>query len=84
MSRARRPPDRPRCACFDGRVCERSEAMDRIGLDERVRPLEEALEQWFFFATGKQTYVSVKGATTRPDQRASPWQAHRLGDRGVD
>jgi hypothetical protein len=51
---------------FDGRVYpNEAHPWDRLGLNERARPLEEAIEQWFSFATGKQTYVNVHGATIR-------------------
>jgi hypothetical protein len=51
---------------FDGRVYpNEAKPWDRLGLNERAHPLEEAIEQWFSFATGKQTYVNVHGATIR-------------------
>jgi hypothetical protein len=39
--------------------------LDRIGTQESPHPLETALEQWFSFATGRHTCVSVKGPTLR-------------------
>ncbi len=68
MSTARRPlpTDLVALVTFDGRVYpNEAKPLDRMGLDERARPLEDALEQWFSFATGKHTWVSVRGATIR-------------------
>jgi hypothetical protein len=68
MSRARYPlpTDIVALVSFDGRVYpNEAKPWDSLGLNERPRPLEEALEQWFSFATGKQTWVSVRGATIR-------------------
>lgn len=68
MSRARYPlpTDLVALVSFDGRVYpNEAKPWDRLGLDERARPLGEALEQWFSFATGKQSWVSVRGATIR-------------------
>jgi hypothetical protein len=93
MSRARRPlpTDLVALVSFDGRVYpNEAKPWDRIGLDERARPLEEALEQWFFFATGKQTYVSVKGATirglinARPRGKRTAWEIEALIDADED
>lgn len=38
---------------------------DRVGTKASPHPLETALEQWFSFATGRHTWISVKGATLR-------------------
>jgi len=38
---------------------------DRIGTGDSPHPLETAFEQWFSFATGRHTCVSVKGPTLR-------------------
>ena len=38
---------------------------DRIGTEMSARPLGNALEQWFSFARGRHTWISVKGATLR-------------------
>jgi hypothetical protein len=68
MSRARYPlpTDIVALVSFDGHVYpNEAKPWDSLGLNERARPLEEALEQWFSFATGKQTWVSVRGATIR-------------------
>ena len=87
MSRARYPlpTDLVALVSFDGRVYpNEAKPFDRLGLDERARPLEEALEQWFFFATGKQTYVNVRGATirglinVRPREKRSAWEVEAL------
>ncbi len=68
MPRARtvRPTDLVALVAYDGRVYP-NEAMtrDRIGTEASPHPLEAALEQWFSFATGRHTWISVKGATLR-------------------
>jgi hypothetical protein len=67
---------------------------DRIGTLDSPHPLETAIEQWFSFATGRHTCVSVKGATLRglvsARKRASKqaWEIDCLinadeGDNGV-
>jgi hypothetical protein len=38
--------------------------LDRIGNEPSPRPIE-AVEQWLSFATGKHTWISVRGATLR-------------------
>src|SRR5574338_231297 len=38
---------------------------DRTGTRASPHPIETALEQWFSFATGRHTWISVKGATLR-------------------
>ncbi len=60
------PIDLPALVTYDGRVYA-NEAMtfDRIGTDDRPHPLEAAFEQWFSFATGRHTWISVKGARLR-------------------
>ncbi|MDO8616991.1 MAG: hypothetical protein Q7T33_14880 [Dehalococcoidia bacterium] len=68
MTSARRPlpTDIVALVSFDGRVYpNEAKPLDRLGLDDRPHPLETALEQWFSFATGKHTWVSVRGATIR-------------------
>lgn len=89
MSSARRPlpTDLVALVSFDGRVHpNEAKPLDRLGLDERAHPLEGALEQWFSFATGKHTWVSVRGATIRglisARQRAkkSAWEVDALID----
>jgi hypothetical protein len=89
MSSARRPlpTDIVALVSFDGRV-HRNEAkpLESLGLDERAHMLEEALEQWFSFATGKHTWVSVRGATirglisARPRAKRSVWEVDALID----
>jgi hypothetical protein len=60
------PTDLVALVSYDGRVYA-NEAMtrDRIGKQDSPHPIETALEQWFSFATGRHTCVSVKGATLR-------------------
>ncbi|MBI5289301.1 MAG: hypothetical protein HY873_10070, partial [Chloroflexi bacterium] len=60
------PTDLVALVSYDGKVYA-NEAMtrDRIGTQDSPHPLETALEQWFSFATGRHTCVSVKGATLR-------------------
>lgn len=60
------PTDLVALVSYDGRVYA-NEAMtrDRIGTQDSPNPLGTALEQWFSFATGRHTFVSVKGATLR-------------------
>lgn len=68
MSSARtvRPTDLVALVAYDGRVYpNESVTRDRIGTESSPHPLETALEQWFSFATGRHTWISVKGATLR-------------------
>src|SRR2546422_10228348 len=68
MSSPRRPlpTDLVALVSFDGRVHpNEAKPLDRLGLDERAHALESTIEQWFSFATGKHTWVSVRGATIR-------------------
>jgi len=60
------PTDLVALAGYDGRV-RPNEAVtrDRIGSHASPRPLETAIEQWFSFATGRHTWISVKGAHLR-------------------
>lgn len=60
------PTDLVALVSYDGRVYA-NEAMtaDRIGSETSPHPIETALEQWFSFATGRHTWISVKGATLR-------------------
>ena len=89
MSSARRPlpTDLVALVSFDGRVHpNEAKPLDRLGLDERAHPLESTLEQWFSFATGRHTWVSVRGATIRglisARRRAKPsaWEVDALID----
>jgi hypothetical protein len=52
---------------FDGRVYpNEAKTRDRLGREESSpSPLESALEQWLSFATGRQTWISVRGSTLR-------------------
>src|SRR3972149_11202678 len=60
------PTDLVALVAFDGRVYP-NEAMtrDRLGSETSPHPLETALEQWLSFATGRHTWISIKGATLR-------------------
>jgi hypothetical protein len=60
------PIDLVALVSYDGKVYA-NEAMtrDRIGTQDSPHPLETAFEQWFSFATGRHTCVSVKGPTLR-------------------
>ena len=60
------PTDLVALVSLDGRVYS-NEAMtaDRIGTQDSPHPLETAFEQWFSFATGRHTWISVKGPTLR-------------------
>lgn len=89
MSSARRPlpTDLVALVSFDGKVHpNEAKPLDRLGLDERAHMLETALEQWFSFATGKHTWVSVRGATirglisARPREKRSAWEVDALID----
>ena len=61
------PTDLVALVSYDGRVYpNEAETRDRIGSRKSApHPLESALEQWFSFATGRHTWISVKGATLR-------------------
>lgn len=65
--RAVRPTDLVALVSFDGRVYpNEAKTRERIGrTDAAPHPLERALEQWFSFATGCHTWISIKGATLR-------------------
>jgi hypothetical protein len=89
MTSARRPlpTDIVALVSFDGRVHpNEAKPLESLGLDERAHMLEEALEQWFSFATGKHTWVSVRGATirglisARPRAKRSVWEVDALID----
>jgi len=60
------PTDLVALVSYDGRVYA-NEAMtrDRVGTQDSPHPLETAFEQWFSFATGRHTWISVKGPTLR-------------------
>ena len=85
------PTDLVALVSFDGRVYENeAKPLDRLGLEDRTRPLENALEQWFSFATGKQTWVSTHGATirglisARRRAKRSAWEIEVLIDASED
>lgn len=60
------PTDLVALVSYDGRVY-RNEAMtrDRIGTNDVPHPLGTAIDQWFSFATGRHTSISVQGSTLR-------------------
>src|SRR2546422_11260005 len=89
MSSPRRPlpTDLVALVSFDGRVHpNEAKPLDRLGLDERAHALESTIEQWFSFATGKHTWVSVRGATIRGliSARRRAKRAAREGGRLID
>jgi len=60
------PTDLVALVSYDGRVyANEAMTLDRIGTGGSPHPLETAFEQWFSFATGKHTWISVKGPTLR-------------------
>lgn len=60
------PTDLVALVSYDGKVyANQAMTLDRIGTQESPHPLETALEQWFSFATGRHTCVSVKGQHLR-------------------
>ncbi len=60
------PTDLVALVSYDGRVyANEAMTLDRIGTHASPHPLEAAFEQWFSFATGRHTWISVKGATLR-------------------
>ncbi|MBF6601172.1 MAG: hypothetical protein IVW36_11745 [Dehalococcoidia bacterium] len=60
------PTDLVALVSYDGRVyANEAITADRTGSDASPHPLETAFEQWFSFATGRHTWISVKGATLR-------------------
>lgn len=65
-ARTVRPTDLVALVAYDGRVYP-NEAVtrDRAGSGGSRHRLERALEQWFSFATGRHTWISVKGARLR-------------------
>ena len=67
VARTVRPTDLVALVSFDGRVYpNEAKTRDRLGRDESApHPLESAIEQWFSFATGRHTWISVRGATLR-------------------
>lgn len=93
MSSARHPlpTDIVALVSFDGHIYpNEANPFDRLGIERTARPLERALEQWFSFATGKHTWVSVRGATirglisARPRAKRSAWEVEVLIDATED
>lgn len=68
MTNARtvRPTDLVALVSYHGHVYPNAAlTRDRIGTEASPHPLETAIEQWFSFATGRHTWISIKGATLR-------------------
>jgi hypothetical protein len=67
VARTVRPTDLVALVSFDGRIYpNEAKTRDRVGREESSpSPLESALEQWLSFATGRQTWISVRGSTLR-------------------
>jgi hypothetical protein len=69
MSAARtvRPTDLMALVSFDGRVyANEARTWERLGCrPEPPSVLGSAVEQWFSFATGRHTWISIKGQTIR-------------------
>src|SRR5262249_47916724 len=65
--RAARPTDIVALVAFDGRIFpNEAQPWDQLGRPaEGPRVLGSAFEQWFSFATGRATWVSVQGQTVR-------------------
>jgi len=93
MSGARRPlpTDIVALVSFDGKIHpNEAKPLDRLGLSDHAHALEEALEQWLSFATGKHTWLNVKGATihglitARPRRKRSAWEVEILIDADDD
>jgi len=60
------PTDLVALVSYDGQVyANQAVTLDRIGTQDSPHPLETAFEQWFSFATGRHTWISVKGPTLR-------------------
>jgi hypothetical protein len=60
------PTDLVALVSYDGHVyANEALTLDRIGTQDSPHPLEAAFEQWFSFATGRHTWISVKGPTLR-------------------
>lgn len=82
------PTDLMALVSHDGRVYpNEAKTWDRLGREHAgPHPLGSALEQWFSFATGKHTWVSVSGATirglisARPRAKRSVWEVDCLID----
>lgn len=66
-ARPPRPTDIVALVTFEGHVFpNEAKTRDHLGKDDAApHPLGPALEQWFSFATGRHTWISVKGNTIR-------------------
>jgi hypothetical protein len=66
-TRVARPTDIVALVAFDGRIFpNEAHPWDQMGrVPEGPRVLGSAFEQWFSFATGRATWVSVQGQTVR-------------------
>ncbi len=95
MTKARTvlPTDLVALVSFDGRVYpNEAKTWDRLGREggRGPHPLETAIEQWFSFATGKHSWISVRGATirglvsARRRARPSAWEVDCLIDADED
>lgn len=93
MSGARHPlpTDIVALVSFDGKVYpNEAKPLETLGLEDHAKPLENALEQWFSFATGQHTWVSVRGATirglisARARAKKSAWEVEVLIDAADD
>ncbi len=60
------PTDLVALVSYDDRIYS-NEAMtrDRLGTNDSPRPLGTAIDQWFSFATGRHTAISVQGSRLR-------------------
>jgi hypothetical protein len=61
------PTDLVALVSYDGQVyANQAMTLDRVGTHaSSPHPIEAAFEQWFSFATGRHTWISVKGPTLR-------------------
>jgi hypothetical protein len=60
------PTDLVALVSYDGHVyANQAMTLDRVGTGDSPHPIETAFEQWFSFATGRHTWISVKGPTLR-------------------
>jgi hypothetical protein len=60
------PTDLVALATFDDKsFANEAVTRDRVGTAASTHPIGAALEQWFSFATGRHTWISVRGATLR-------------------
>lgn len=66
-TRVVRPTDLVALVSFDGRVYpNEARTWDRLGSEAGTPPVwSSAVEQWFSFATGRHTWISIQGQTIR-------------------